>query len=193
MGAEDDFRARDIGRDHLKRVAAAEFRGARATRFGARRTVRSARTRIEKKRRKKSSARRATMSYPAASDPPWPRRLETREGRQPIPCRPYRFLKTHVGVKPVSKAPFDTRGMRFCHPRAVLATRGKRRCGPPSRCRATAAHSGVSPSCAKTALGWQNLIPLVSKRIHLPQQIRQALLAGKVDDDGSSPSKLPRG
>ena len=53
MGAEDDFRARDIGRDHLKRVAAAEFRGARATRFGARRTVRSARTRIEKKRRKK--------------------------------------------------------------------------------------------------------------------------------------------
>ena len=77
------------------------------------------------------------MSYPAASDPPWPRRLETREGRQPIPCRPYRFLKTHVGVKPVLKAPFDTRGMRFC-------------------CRATAAYSGVSPSCAKTALGWQN-------------------------------------
>ena len=51
--------------------------------------------------------------------------------------------------------------MRFCHPSAVLAHEGETPLRTASA--ALAVRSGVSPSCAKTALGWQNLIPRVSK------------------------------
>ena len=106
MGAEDDFRARNIGRDHLKRVAAAEFRGARATRFGARRTVRSARTRIEKKRRKKIQCEKGDDVVPRGLGPRVAAATRNEGGAAAHPVPTVSFLKDTRGRKTSVKSTF---------------------------------------------------------------------------------------
>ena len=106
MGAEDDFRARDIGRDHLKRVAAAEFRGARATRFGARRTVRSARTRIEKKRRKKIQCEKGDDVVSRGLGPPVAAATRNEGGAAAHPVPTVSFFKDTRARKTSVKSTF---------------------------------------------------------------------------------------